>query len=167
MAVLIFILSIILIIVGIKQNKKHWSDEGEAYIVLGVIMSVISVALAIYCSYVLLAAQDVDKRISMYEEQNDIIEAQVADAVHMYMEHENIIFDKSSSDSSITLVSLYPELKSDTLIQQQCELYISNNERIVKLKEEKIKAHRVKFLLYFGGIKSDEEVISNSENWYQ
>ena len=38
----------------------------------------------------------------------------------------------------VALVSLYPELKSDELVQSQIELYISNQKKIVKLKEELI-----------------------------
>lgn len=98
----------------------------------------------------LVNARDVDERIAMYEEQNAKIEAQVSEAVETYMAHENKVFDKAKADSSITLVSLYPELKSDTLMQELTSTYTENNKKICELKEEKITAKRAKFWLYFG-----------------
>lgn len=98
----------------------------------------------------LVNARDVDERIAMYEEQNAKIEAQVSEAVETYMTHEDEVFDKAKADSSITLVSLYPELKSDTLMQELTSTYTENNKKICELKEEKITAKRAKFWLYFG-----------------
>lgn len=98
----------------------------------------------------LVDARDVDERIAMYEEQNAKIEAQVSEAVETYMTHEDEVFDKAKTDSSITLVSLYPELKSDTLMQELTSTYTENNKKICELKEEKITAKRAKFWLYFG-----------------
>ena len=99
---------------------------------------------------ILVNARDVDERIAMYEEQNAKIEAQVSEAVELYMSHEDEVFDKAKADSSITLVSLYPELKSDTLMQELTTTYTENNKKICELKEEKITAKRAKFWLYFG-----------------
>lgn len=99
---------------------------------------------------ILVNSKDVDERIAMYEEQNAKIEAQVSEAVELYMTHEDEVFDKAKADSSITLVSLYPELKSDTLMQELTSTYTDNNKKICELKEEKITAKRAKFWLYFG-----------------
>ena len=38
----------------------------------------------------------------------------------------------------MTVVTLYPDLKSDTLVAKQIETYITNNDKIKALKEEKI-----------------------------
>ena len=54
-------------------------------------------------------------------------------------------------ESSITLVSLYPELKADTLVTKQIEVYIDNNKKIKNLKEKKINLSVKKWWLYFGG----------------
>lgn len=71
--------------------------------------------------------------------------------VKEYLEHEHDTFeDLKTEESAITLVTLFPELKSDTLVQQQLEIYVKNNAQIKYLKEEKIEIAKDKWLLYFG-----------------
>ena len=50
----------------------------------------------------------------------------------------------------MTLVSLFPELKSDTLVSQQISIYTSNQREIKRLKEEKIDLIKMRWLLFFG-----------------
>ena len=95
-------------------------------------------------------AKVIDDKIDMYIEENTKIEKQIDDAISNYMEHENVIFNNAKSDSSIVLVSLYPELKSDKLIKSQIEIYTANNEKIKELKTEKINKSVLKWWLYFG-----------------
>lgn len=91
-----------------------------------------------------------DERIAMYEEENAKIEADVENAVMQYQQYETGVFTQLTPDSTVTLVSLYPELKSDTLVQKQLEVYIANNEKIKELKETKIYGRVYKWWLYFG-----------------
>ena len=92
----------------------------------------------------------VDARIEMYEAENDKIEAQIAEVVKQYQEYETEIYTNVSSDSAITLVSLYPELKADTLVQTQIGVYTENNKKVRELKEEQINGAVLKWWLYFG-----------------
>lgn len=89
-------------------------------------------------------------KIEMYEKENQKIEEQVDVLVKQYMEYEGKTLKEFKSESSITLVSLYPELKSDTLISKQIEVYIANNNKIKELKEKEIEMKIGKWLLYFG-----------------
>lgn len=66
------------------------------------------------------------------------------------MEYESDTYEKFKSEDSITLVSLYPELKSDALVNTQIEIYTENNKKIKKLKEELIDLSAKKWILYFG-----------------
>ena len=67
------------------------------------------------------------------------------------MEHEKDIFSNlKTEESAITLITMYPELKSDALVEKQLETYLKNNNKIKKLKEEKIEIEKKKFILYFG-----------------
>ena len=143
MAILFIVLGIILMVIGCTIVEEAPICIGGVLFLAGVFMGAASV-----CD--LIDARDVDDRIAMYEEQNAEIESQVETAVKLYMSHEDEVFDSASPESYITLVSLYPELKSDALIQKQIELYTDNNEKICELKEEKITAQRSKFWLYFG-----------------
>lgn len=47
-------------------------------------------------------------------------------------------------------VALYPELKSDTLVQSQIEVYVENNKAIKELKSSAINASVYRWWLYFG-----------------
>lgn len=87
----------------------------------------------------------------MYEQQNKQIKEQIDTVVKQYQEYESDTYAMTSSESSITLVSLYPELKSDELVKRQITVYQENNEKIAKLKEEQIDSNAAKWWLYFGG----------------
>ena len=84
------------------------------------------------------------------KEENAKIEQQIADTVKQYQEYETGIFTEVSPEDSITLVALYPELKSDTLVQSQIEVYVENNKAIKELKSSAINASVYRWWLYFG-----------------
>lgn len=91
-----------------------------------------------------------EDKIAMYQEENEIIEQDIDRIIEKYIKHKQDIFaDLKPEESSITLVTLFPDLKSDTLVQQQIEIYVANNEKIKSLKEEKIDIAQIKWLLYF------------------
>ena len=92
-----------------------------------------------------------DDKIAMYQEENVKIETQIAETVQQYQQYESDIFKSVTPDSAITLVALYPELKADTLVQKQLEIYIENNDKIKELKESKISGSVSRWWLYFGG----------------
>ena len=56
-------------------------------------------------------------------------------------------------ESAVTMVSLYPELKSDSLVQAQIEVYAENNKIIKDLRDQQIKGNVYRWWLYFGGKK--------------
>lgn len=107
-------------------------------------------ALLVLYSIGITEGRVIDDKIALYEEQNAQIEAQINSLVQNYMEYESNTFKSINSENLITLISLYPELKSDTLVSQQCDLYIENNKKILELKEEKISLSVKKFWVYFG-----------------
>ena len=148
MAIIFGVLAVIHL--GIAIYAFHKDDKVFLFSLLFCIYVAIAVEIIGYNADTLLKASDCDVRISMYEEQNAKIEKQVSVAVDKYMSHEAETFKNAKSESSITLVTLYPELKSDALISKLIDTYTSNNEKIVKLKNEKIVAHRAKWWIYFG-----------------
>ena len=109
-------------------------------IILGVIVSLLSV---------------IDSQIEMYQEENTQIEQQIANVVCQYQQYETEIFTTVAPEDSISLVALYPELKSDTLVQKQIDVYVANNEKIKALKEKQINGSVLRWWLYFGGDKND------------
>lgn len=98
------------------------------------------------------ALKTVDAKIEMCEEENTKIEERIDAVVKGYQNYESDTFAEFSPDAdTMTMIYLYPELKSDVLVQEQISLYVSNMERIKELKEEKINGKVIKWWLYFGG----------------
>ena len=151
MAILLFVLFLILFIVFIiSADKTYYEDVFMILSILsGCSVVVASIAIIVF-GILIINGKTIDKRIDMYTEQNQKIEESISDLVENYMNYESSTFKDLSPDSAITLVSLYPELKSDTLVEQQCNLYMENNKKITELKEEKINLTIYKWWLYFG-----------------
>lgn len=146
MILVILLVSAIFIIIGDKCYEEFYEITG----ILGVIVSVISFAILLAG---VVNSRTLDDKIELYQAQNNEIEAQISETVSQYMKYETDTYKELKGESCITLVSLYPELKADELISKQCELYISNNQNITKLKEKKINVRNYKWWLYFGGGK--------------
>ena len=98
-------------------------------------------------------AGDGQQALEMYQAENESIEAQISECVKQYQQYETEIFTEVAPESSITLVSLYPELKADALVSKQIEVYVDNNEKIKELKMSKINGDITRWWLYFGGSK--------------
>lgn len=90
------------------------------------------------------------QKIAMYQKENTKIENQMDILVSQYMKFETDTYGELKNESSITLVSLYPDLKSDELVKKQIEVYESNNKEIREMKEKKIDLKVLKWWLYFG-----------------
>lgn len=110
----------------------------------------ITMIFIINAAYELSKTVVIDDMIAMYTEENQNIESQIDVIVSKYMEYESDTFAELKGDSSITLVSLYPELRSDELVKAQIATYQSNNAKLKELKESKINVRVYKWWLYFG-----------------
>ena len=150
MVIVIFAVALLLVFVGLKLMDKE-------LIFVGMLVSVISAIIAIvaFITFIVLCVKVselgvLDQKIQMYEEENARIEAQISEAVTQYQAYEKEVFVEVAPESAVTLVALYPELKADTLVQKQVEIYIKNNETIKGLKEKQINGTVLKWWLYFG-----------------
>lgn len=111
---------------------------------------VIKMIALVYVTVCLVECRVIDNKIELYQTQNSEIENKVASVVREYMQHENKTFKElKTNESYITLVTLYPELKSDKLIEEEISLYEENNKKILSLKEQKINESIYKWWLYF------------------
>lgn len=152
--VLVFLaIGIILTVLGIVFATVLDFDIDLSMIAsaVGVVIAVISIIATIILGVQVSKLNVIDDKIAMYQEENAKIEEQIATVVQDYQEYEKDIFKSVSPESSITLVSLYPDLKSDTLVQSQIEVYTENNKKIKNLKEQKINGDVKRWWLYFGG----------------
>lgn len=144
MIALFIIISIVALIVACITDKQEVVEFSEVCIV---VLLVIGIFLGISVSN----GRTIDEKIAMYQEENNKIEKQIDTLVSNYMNYESDTYEKIKSESPITLVSMYPELKSDKLVEEQISVYETNNNRIRILKEDKINLKVKKWWLYFGG----------------
>lgn len=81
---------------------------------------------------------------------NDVAEGKIIDEKIVIYEQENEKIETANKESLITLVQLYPDLKSNNLVQKQMDIYVNNNKKIKNLKTEKLNISKSKWWLYFG-----------------
>ncbi len=153
MILVILALGFIMLILGVYLYYKldDGKDEiGSVFQVAGAVVIMISTIVAIVLLVCVLNRVNIDKKIALYEEENTKIEQQIADVVKQYQEYETGIFTEVAPEGSIALVALYPDLKSDTLVQSQIEVYVENNKTIKDLKSTAVNASVYRWWLYFG-----------------
>ena len=121
MILLIFGICILMIIGGCILDGKTEVDSDICFGISGIGMVVGFFALVglIIVGVNVKSLSVIDDRITMYEEENARIEQQIADVVEQYQKYETDIFREVAPESAVTMVSLYPELKSDSLVQAQ------------------------------------------------
>ena len=155
MILLIFGICILMIVGGfILYDKLDFDEDVSVGLsMVGLLFGGISLVAIIVLGINVKSLSVIDDRIAMYEEENALIERQVADVVEQYQKYETDIFMEVAPDSAVTMVSLYPELKSDSLVQAQIEVYTENNKTIRNLRDKQIKGNVDRWWLYFGGEK--------------
>lgn len=159
MITLLLVISAVCIIPCIIILIKTYDDfDSPSDVLLTIGITVFALGIVICGIWDITLATDVaterilDSKIEMYQEENARIEQSIDTLVKSYLQHERDTFkDLKTDESPITLVTLFPELKSDALMQQQMEIYVANNQTIKSLREQKIEIARKKWLLNFGG----------------
>lgn len=150
MATLLLVISIGIIVISFFLIKSYtYFEWGLASLCIGLLVGISAGAGIITNLDIVASGKVIGEKISMYQTENSKIESQVDVLVKQYMEHENDTFDKAKGTDSMTLISLYPELKSDSLVKEQISVYNKNNAQIKKLKEKKIDVSVAKWWLYF------------------
>ena len=153
MILVILVIGILMVTLGIVLYDKldYGKDKiGKIFQIIGTVATIISTIVTIVLLVCVLNRVNIEKKIAIYEEENTKIEQQIADTVKQYQEYETGIFTEVAPEGSITLVALYPELKSDTLVQSQIKVYVDNNKTIKELKSSAINAPVYRWWLYFG-----------------
>mgnify|MGYP004518358725 FL=1 len=160
MFILFLVMALIAFIVSVRlvfKYKKSIKERGDFFgivffITLCSVVVFFILGANIYDLAKTIASESViDHKIEMYQEENTKIEQEVDNLVKEYIDHEHDTFAELKEEkNAITLVTLFPELKSDSLVKQQIEIHVKNNTKIKKLKEEKIDISLAKWKLYFG-----------------
>ena len=151
---MIFVIILPLVIGFGFSIYMYRQDEFDSLAFTGTILFGIALMIAtvgsIDLAWNVTFGSQIPEMISMYEEENNQIESQIGELVNKYMEYEGSTFNDLKNEDSVALVSLYPELKSDALVEKQIEVYIENNKKIKNLKKKQIELSTYKWWLYFG-----------------
>lgn len=160
MLILIFGIAVIAMVTFIVLSCKkdpakylEWDSSSEVFSILATVVACIAFGILIaICSLAPTVATEcaIDNKIAMYQEENAKIEQDIDKIVQEYLKNEHDTFpDLKTEESSITLVTLIPELKSDTHVEQQLHIYVFNIIMIETLRDEKIGFAKLKWILYF------------------
>lgn len=159
MLIVLFIVFLLIMCSGIwlsmQSSRKFRSDAIDfcriGFICIGIVADIILIILIISCCFYVSKAKVIDEKIIMYQEENQLIERQVSEIVSDYKNYEEQTIDNVGKIATILI--RFPELKSNKLVSKQIDVYVKNNDKIKKLKEEKIDYQVLKWWLYFGGNK--------------
>lgn len=133
-------------------------DEDSLVFKFCVGSSIVSALIGIFCVFMIavsigkvVGSSAIDEQINLYEDENVQIEEHINSVVDEYKAYENDTLDKFNGSNGTEIISMYPELKANELIQEQMDIYYQNQTTILELKSEKIKMKPWKWWLYFGG----------------
>ena len=87
-------------------------------LIIGATCAIVMAGVLLFSIFQVCEGRYINDRITMYQEENTQIEKDIEIVVSEYMNYEQNTFNMSEISSPTTLVQMYPELKSDTLVQQ-------------------------------------------------
>lgn len=130
------------------KTKRKYFGLGIPLLTIGIIAAFVFFIAGMICACTFNPT--IEAEIAMYQEENIIIEEKMAILVENYMLHEKEIMFEVSPDDSITLISMYPELTSQSLVSELLDTYTNNSDKIKELKTTALKQPIVRWWLYFG-----------------
>lgn len=129
-------------------------DFDEAGTVLG--------GISLFCAFATLATalfyvtpeykrlNYIDTKIEYLTEQNAQIDDEIKLIISSYQDHELEFYKEFENVSSTTLITLYPELKSNELVNKQLDIYFANQQEIKGLELKKIESGVIRWWMCFG-----------------
>ena len=151
MLILIFVIGLLILGVGIFIYLKKGNDAIYCSLnAIGIIISSLTFIFGIAISTEYVPIITIDDKIEIYKNENSKIEQQISVIVDNYMEHESETFKNVKDKDAISLISMFPELKSDKLVAKQINVYVKNNKKIKALECEKLRYRIYAWWLFFG-----------------
>lgn len=151
MLIVFCIILIALIAIGLIINEFVDTPVGSFLSLIFSVSLVICIIVGICMMDDIAEGKVIDEKIAVYEQENEKIETAIDVLVKEYMtQEEKIMIKTANKESLITLVQLYPDLKSNDLVKKQMDIYVNNNKKIKKLKTKKLNISKTKWWLYLG-----------------
>ena len=146
-------ISIIIIVIGaLIENNCSYDMTGGVFLVIGSVFLIISAIALFVCLY---CRNDIkcttDNQIIVYEEQNEVIMAQIEPLVEKYLNYEKETYSSFKPDvNTLVAMSMYPELKGNEFVQSQIKIIVDNQQKITELRLDKAKLKAYKFWIFVG-----------------
>lgn len=159
MLIILLLVGIGLIILGcIVCYSRNCKIEYGLGVVFNAVGAVVVIGAGLFTTIAVtntIKIPQMEQRIAIYEEENTRIEEQIKTTIQVYQDYEkdilgDIDLDKISSEKLILLTSIYPELKSDAMVQELIQVYIDNNNQLKELKTSKLDYELWRWWLFFG-----------------
>lgn len=145
------LLLVICIIIGFFLSDKAFTTENE--VIYGMLFVDIFAIIGLFIVSVVWIFEypyNVDAKIEMYQEENQIIETKVKETVRAYMNYEQETYQSLLGNADLTtLMVKYPELNSNELVKMEIDTYKDNSSKIKELKEKRINKRMLGFWLFF------------------
>jgi hypothetical protein len=148
MIYIILSVCVILLILGFILTNSDYDDVGISFVCVGGIFAIVLlITLGCYNS----TKSTADSQIKVYEEQNNIIMAQIEPLVEKYLNYEKETYSTLKVDSNtLVAMSMYPELKGDEFVQSQIKIIMENQKKITDLRLNKAKLNAYKLWIFMG-----------------
>ena len=143
---------VILLILGFILIILDYDGVGFSFIYVGgIIGAIFAIVLLITLGCYNSTKSTADSQIKVYEEQNNIIMAQIEPLVEKYLNYEKETYSTLKVDSNtLVAMSMYPELKGDEFVQSQIKIIMENQKKITDLRLSKAKLNAYKLWIFMG-----------------
>ena len=144
MLYILLIIGLILSIVGITQDNDALVIPG--IIVFTIFLFVTAIVVGVY-NY---DKSTIDSRLSVLEEQNQVVLSQIEPLVQHALEYESNTYKDFKLDANklIAFTQLYPDLKANSFLNKQIDIILANQQEIKQLKLDKASLNAYHFWLW-------------------
>lgn len=144
---------IIAVMLRNRRMKKRNFFDYDLFIISIIIIVVLfiwNIGSILWTTNIVISIPALEKKIEMYQEENEKIEDTLSMLVENYKDWEKDTYKEFKSEEIAQFISLYPELSSDELVKAQINTYIDNAKELKRLQEKRIDKETYKWWLYFG-----------------
>ena len=144
MLYILLVVGLILLSIGIAKYEDALKGLGVAIFVVSLFFTALVVGLYNYDK------TTIDSRLSVLEDQNQVVLAQIEPLVRQALEYESNTYKDFKLDAAkvIAFTQLYPDLKANSFLNKQIDIILANQEEIKQLKLSKATLNAYHFWLW-------------------
>lgn len=150
---LLFGIFVVIAIVSGIMYHFSWGYESESMVL--VVLSILLAFAVLIVAFLeimprAMKVKYADEQIAYLVEENAKIDNEIMAIVQSFQDYEKEFYNEHKNVPASTMISLYPELKSNELVSRQIEIYVANQKQIKELELLKIRDQYYLFWWSFG-----------------